>query len=88
MSDFKKCIVCGMPLFKAEDYPEGANQETTDWCVHCGPKDGIFPYPAIVKGMTEFLKKTQGMADDQAKMATKEMVDNSEAVKSGRLVKE
>ena len=79
MDDTKTCIVCGMPMIKPEDFPPGCDQDTTDWWVHCGTKDGMYPYSALVAGMGQFLMKTQGMAEEQAKIAAKEMVDNSVA---------
>jgi len=81
----KVCIVCGMPLVSADDYPEGCDPETTDYCKHCGTKDGLHPYKALLEGMAQFMIKTQGMDEEQAKKAAKQMVDNSSAVKSGKL---
>lgn len=81
----KSCIVCGMPLLKDEDYPEGCDPATTDYCKYCGTKDGLHPYKQMVAGMAQFIAKTQGMDEEQAKIAAKEMIDNSPAVKMGRL---
>jgi hypothetical protein len=79
----KSCIVCSMPLVKTEDYPEG--DPSKDYCKYCGTKDGLRTYNELVAGMTQFMMKTQGMEESQAKIAAKQTVDNSVAVKSGRL---
>jgi hypothetical protein len=83
MADKKTCIVCGMPLEKPEDFPEG--DTTKDYCKYCGTKDGLYPYAQLVAGMTQFMMKTQGMTEDEAKIAAKKAVDNSPAVKMGRV---
>lgn len=79
----KNCVVCGMPLVKAEDYPEG--DATKDYCKYCGTKDGLKSYPEILKGMTGFVMQSQGKEEAEASQIAKQMVDNSVAVKSGRL---
>lgn len=85
MADQKFCVVCGMPLVKPEDYPEGADMNKCDWCKLCGTKDAMNSYSVALAGMTAFFKKTQGMADDQAAKAAEEALKNSVAYKSGRL---
>ncbi|MBN2100707.1 hypothetical protein JW710_02335 [Candidatus Dojkabacteria bacterium] len=79
----KVCIVCTMPMVKPEDYPGG--NTALDYCVHCGTENGIYPYRKLVKGFAEFMQKTQGMDPDQAMKASKEFIDNCEAVKQGRV---
>jgi hypothetical protein len=83
----KVCSVCSMPLNTAEDYPQGADLSVVDWCKFCGTKDELNSYEIAVFGMSEFIKKTQGMADEQAKIAATEIVQNSVAYKSGRMKK-
>ncbi|MBN2015769.1 AraC family transcriptional regulator [Candidatus Dojkabacteria bacterium] len=84
----KSCIVCGMPLLKDEDYPEGADQNSTDWCKHCGSKDGLKSYSEAVTGMSGFMQHTQGMSEEEAQKAAKQVIDNCPAVKSGRMKKD
>jgi hypothetical protein len=74
-----------MPLKTQEDYPEGADMEVTKHCKHCGTKEGLYAYGDLVKGMTEFMVKTQGMKEEEAKKAAKQMIDNCEAVSIGML---
>ena len=81
----KSCCVCGMPLKSEDDYPEGADMEITKHCKHCGTKEALYPYSALVKGMTEFIAKTQGMSEEEAKKVAKQMIDNCEAVRIGLL---
>ncbi|MBD3362281.1 AraC family transcriptional regulator [Candidatus Dojkabacteria bacterium] len=80
MSDDKKmCIVCTMPLVNKDDFPGG--DTSLNYCKHCGTEDSIYPYSVLVEGMKDFLMESQGMDEKQAKIAAKEMIDNSEAVK-------
>lgn len=83
----KVCSVCSMPLNTTEDYPQGADTKIVDWCKFCGTKDELNPYEMLVFGMSEFIKKTQGLADEQARIAATEIVQNSVAYKSGRMKK-
>jgi hypothetical protein len=75
-----------MPLEKPEDYPDG--DTSLNYCKHCGTKDGIHPYKNLVKGMTEFMKQSQGLDEENAQKAAKDLVDNSEAVKMGVVIVE
>ncbi|MDD3648233.1 MAG: zinc ribbon domain-containing protein [Candidatus Dojkabacteria bacterium] len=79
----KVCIVCGMPLKDKNDYPGG--DTSLDYCKYCGTKDGIHSYKKLVEGMAKFLMRTQGMGEEEAKKAAKQMVDNSPAVKMGKV---
>lgn len=81
----KLCVVCSMPLQTEDDYPEGADLKTVKHCKHCGTKDGLYAYKDLVKGMAGFMAKTQGMSEDQAKIAAKQIIDNCQAVKMGML---
>ncbi|MBN1618711.1 AraC family transcriptional regulator [Candidatus Dojkabacteria bacterium] len=74
-----------MPLVKVEDYPEGADTNVVDWCKYCGTKDNMNSYEQALKGMTEFMMKSQGMTEEQAKKAAEEALKNSAAYKDGRL---
>lgn len=75
-----------MPIVKTEDYPDG--DTSLDYCVHCGTKDGIYPYGQLLEGMSQFIQNSQGMEKEQAGKVAKEMIDNSEAVKVGKVKKE
>lgn len=81
----KLCSVCGMPLSSKNDYPRGADMKTCDWCKYCGTEDAIHPYETLLRKMTTFIHKTQGMDRDEAKKAAKEVLKNSLAAKDGRL---
>jgi hypothetical protein len=83
----KACAVCGMPLVKTEDYPAGADINVVDWCKFCGTKYSMDSFQNRLKGMTKFLMQTQGMSQKQAAKAAEEMLNNSVAVKSGRMKK-
>jgi len=66
----KKCISCGMPLRKAEDYPLG--DRSKDYCVHCARPDGsLKSYHEALAGMSAFLVKTQGLAEEAARRAAR-----------------
>lgn len=83
--DTKKCIVCTMPLVNVDDYPEGCDVAVTLHCKHCGTKNGLHPYTALITGMAGFISNTQGMDMEQAKVVAKQMIDNSEAIKQNKL---
>ena len=86
MADSKFCIVCGMPLNSAEDYPQGADPATCEHCKYCGTKDGLHPYEKLVVGMAGYIKRAKKVSDEEAARLGKEAVDNSVAVKTGKLV--
>lgn len=83
--DQKACKICGMPLQKAEDYPNG--NTSLEWCKFCGTEEGPHPYDQLVKGMSKFMQDSQGMDADQADKAAKATIDNSQAVKEGLVKK-
>ena len=61
----KTCISCGMPMTKAEDFPQG--DETKDYCIHCAREDGTMQsYTEKVEGTTGFLVRTQGLDKEAA----------------------
>jgi hypothetical protein len=56
----KTCIACGMPMEKADDFPNG--DESFDYCVHCAKPDGSMrTYDEQLDGMSAFMVRTQGM---------------------------
>jgi hypothetical protein len=66
----KKCISCGMPLRKAEDYPLG--DRSKEYCVHCARPDGTLKsYQEALEGMSGFLVRTQGLDAAAAREAAR-----------------
>ena len=64
----KICIACGMPMKSKEDYAMG--DETKDFCKYCSRPDGTMQsYDEKLKGMTEFIIRTQGLDENAAKNA-------------------
>jgi len=86
MAKQRKCIVCGMPLQKKSDYPSGDTSK--DYCKYCGDKEGLHPYEKLVEGMAKFIVKTQGMEKEEAMKAARKIIDNCDAMKTGRIKKE
>jgi hypothetical protein len=69
----KKCISCGMPLEKEEDFPGG--DESKDYCVYCARADGTMKsYEEALEGMTQFTVRTQGLDPAAARTTVKGMM--------------
>ena len=67
----KKCLSCGMPLSKAEDF--GGGNPANVYCVHCAHSDGsLKKYEEVYEGMIGFMMKTQSMERATAEIAAKE----------------
>ncbi|PJI09586.1 MULTISPECIES: zinc ribbon domain-containing protein [Clostridium] len=67
----KKCISCGMPMSKKEDFAMG--DESKDYCKYCARKDGSMQsYDEKLKGTTEFIIRTQGFDEKAALKIAKE----------------
>jgi Putative zinc ribbon domain len=67
------CISCGMPLRTRDDH--AASDESKPYCVHCGRADGSMKsYDEVLSGMTAFLIRTQGLADEPAQKAAAGMM--------------
>ncbi len=67
----KKCLSCGMPLSKAEDF--GGGSPANVYCVHCAHSDGsLKKYEEVYEGMIGFMMKTQNMERATAEIAAKE----------------
>lgn len=81
----KFCSVCGMPLQSVEDYPEGADINSVDWCRYCGTKDALDSFENRLKGMTKFVMKMQNIPEEEAKTVAEQALKSSVAYKSGRL---
>lgn len=60
-----RCIACGMPMEKPEDYAAG--DVTKDYCLHCARPDGSMQsYDEKLDSMTGFIVDTQGLDRDAA----------------------
>ncbi|MEE9366623.1 MAG: VOC family protein [Dehalococcoidales bacterium] len=67
----KKCLSCGMPLSKAEDF--GGGNPANVYCVHCAHSDGsLKKYEEVYEGMIGFMMTTQNMDRATAEIAAKE----------------
>jgi hypothetical protein len=69
----KRCIACGMPMTKDEDFASG-NPER-DYCRHCARPDGSMrSYDEALVGMTGFITRSQGLDENAAREAAKKMM--------------
>lgn len=69
----KICIACGMPMNKKEDY--AMEDESKNYCKYCMREDGTMQsYEEKLKGMTEFIVRTQGIDRNVANKTAKEMM--------------
>ena len=67
----KKCLSCGMPLSKPEDF--GGGNPANVYCVHCSHPDGsLKKYEEVYEGMIGFMMNTQSMDRETAEKAAKE----------------
>ncbi|MBA7468977.1 MAG: hypothetical protein GH158_04865 [Dehalococcoidia bacterium] len=67
----KKCLSCGMPMSKAEDF--GGGNPANVYCVHCAKPDGsLKKYEEVYEGMIGFMMNTQSMDRATAEIAAKE----------------
>ena len=67
------CISCGMPMEKAEDHAGG--DQSKDYCLHCAKPDGSMKsYDEALFGMTMFMVKSQGLAEEAARHAAAELM--------------
>ncbi|MFH1925227.1 MAG: zinc ribbon domain-containing protein, partial [Chloroflexota bacterium] len=67
----KKCLSCGMPMSKAEDF--GGGNPANVYCVHCAHSDGsLKKYEEAYEGMIGFMMSTQNMDRATAEKAAKE----------------
>jgi uncharacterized glyoxalase superfamily protein PhnB len=74
----KKCLSCGMPMTKPEDF--GAGNPANIYCVHCSnPNGSLKSYQAVFEGMVGFMIKTQNMNRETAKVAAKEYMSKMPA---------
>ena len=69
----KNCIACGMPMKNASDYV--MNDESKDYCFHCARSDGSMKsFEEAKEAMTNFIIKTQGLANEAAESAALSMM--------------
>jgi hypothetical protein len=62
-----------MPLRTPQEHAGG--DESRDYCVHCARPDGSRKsYDEVLSGMTAFLVRTQGLADEPARKAAAGMM--------------
>jgi len=67
----KKCLSCGMPMSKAEDF--GGGNPANVYCVHCANPDGsLKKYEEVYEGMIGFMMSTQNMDRATAEKAARE----------------
>lgn len=67
----KKCLSCGMPMSKAEDF--GGGNPANVYCVHCANTDGsLKKYEEVYEGMIGFMMSTQNMDKATAEKAARE----------------
>lgn len=65
------CIACGMPMNEAREYAMG--DVTKDYCVHCARPDGSMQnYEEKLRGMTDFIVRTQGLDPAVAERAAED----------------
>ena len=54
----KKCICCGMPMNKKNDFAMG--EESKDYCVYCAKEDGSMKsFDEAVEGMAEYMSESE-----------------------------
>lgn len=54
----KKCICCGMPMNKKNDFAMG--DESKDYCVYCAKEDGSMKsFDEAVEGMVEYMSESE-----------------------------
>lgn len=69
----KKCLSCGMPMTKPEDF--GGGNPANLYCVHCSNPDGsLKSYDEVFEGMVNLMIKTQSMPRESAEEAAKEYI--------------
>lgn len=74
----KKCLSCGMPMSKLEDF--GGGNPANVYCVHCANTDGsLKKYEEVYEGMIGFMMGTQNMERATAEKAAKEYMETMPA---------
>lgn len=71
--EMKLCIACGMPMKEPADFAMGDTGK--DYCVHCArPNGSMQSYDEKLASMTAFIVKTQGLDEQAAKAAARNMM--------------
>ena len=74
----KKCMSCGMPMVKPEDFG-GGNPENI-YCANCSNADGrLKSREEIYQGMISFMMATQNMDEQTAKVAARDYMSKMPA---------
>ena len=72
-TDAKRCIACGMPMNKPEEFANG--DTTLDYCFHCAREDGSMrSYDETLEGMTWFMTQSQGIDQVAARETARDMM--------------
>ena len=78
----RKCMSCGMPLAKPEDF--GGGNESNLYCVHCSNPDGsLKSYDEVFEGMVNFMMMSQKMDRKSAESAAKDYMSGMPAWSGG-----
>lgn len=76
----KRCIACGMPMNKKEDYAMG--DENKDYCIYCMRPDGSMQsYEEKLESTADFIVKTQGIDKEAARLSAKDIMSKLPAWK-------
>lgn len=77
----KKCISCGMPMEKKEDFALG--DISKDYCCYCCHTDGTMQsYEEKLSSLKDYVMRTQGLDEKSAESAAKSMMAELPAWKS------
>lgn len=69
----KTCIACGMPMKTEAEHAMGDVEK--DYCVYCARPDGTMQsYDEKLDSLTSFIVRTQGLDQQVAQTAAKEMM--------------
>ena len=79
----KKCICCGMPMNKKNDFAMG--DESKDYCVYCAKEDGSMKsFDEAVEGMAEYMSESEKIDKNFARKKVLEYMKSMPAWKIGR----
>ena len=81
MSDEKTCESCGMPMRESAEF--GGGRTDNSYCVHCTDAEGnLKSYDQALEGMAQFMVRTNGLAEAEARKAAKEYMAGMPAWKA------
>ncbi len=76
----KKCICCGMPMNKKNDFAMG--DESKDYCVYCAKEDGSMKsFDEAVEGMAEYMSESEKIDKNFARKKVLEYMKSMSAWK-------